>query len=53
MGRKPAVPSTISDKKMADLRSRAAKADREDWTSARAVRRRLAANANYAKRAAN
>ena len=46
------VPNTITDKKIAELRRRAQKTN-ESWTSPKAVRRRLAANKNYAKRAAN
>lgn len=47
----PEVPDTVSDEQMADLKQRAQRADREPWTSKKAIRRRLSANAQ-AKNAA-
>lgn len=47
---KPKVPNTISDKKMASLQRRAAKASTESWISGRAVAKRKAANAQFSKR---
>jgi hypothetical protein len=41
---KPKVPNTISDTKMAELRRRAQKADKEPWFSKKAVDRRLSAD---------
>ena len=46
---KPKVPNTISDKKMAELRRRAAKGSMESWISGRAVARRLAASKQASK----
>lgn len=41
---KPKVPSTISDRKMADLQRKARAADKESMFSRRNVARRLASN---------
>jgi hypothetical protein len=49
---KPEVPSTITDEQMAALRGRAEKVA-PPMFSKQAIDRRLAANANYAKRGAN
>ena len=43
------VPDTIGDKRMADLRRRAQKADKESMFSKRNVRRRLASNEQMRK----
>jgi hypothetical protein len=40
----PKVPNTVSDRKMADLRRRAEKANKESMFSKRNVARRLASN---------
>ncbi len=42
-------PNTISDKRMADLRRRAERADRESMFSKRNVRKRLASHAQRRK----
>lgn len=46
----PEVPATISDEQMHDLRRRAQKADREPWTSDRAVARRINSTEQNQKR---
>ena len=44
------VPNTISDKKMADLRRRAERANKESMFSKRNVAKRLASNDQSSKR---
>lgn len=48
-GPAPKVPSTISDKKMRELRRRAEKANKESMFSRRNVARRLASNNQRSK----
>lgn len=50
---KPKVPNTISDKKMASLRARAAKKTPFNLTDPKQIRARKIGKANYAKRGMN